>query len=192
MEESEKEFLLDPDPKAPSDFDKMCRAYRKISDKSKGNELILRTLRKIRGLLYRAGNERETSKIYLLEMNEKRRYYRNVNRYDKLFINKFLQVFFNFGESLWLTFLWILLFFFVLFPAIYFHFDLIRPTNIEKSNINWWEAVYFSIVTVTTVGYGDYYPVGLGRLVVGIEISIGLVMVATLIWMITERANRKL
>lgn len=40
------------------------------------------------------------------------------------------------------------------------------------------DAVYFSVITYTTVGYGDIVPVGLGRMLAGIEALIGLVLIA--------------
>ena len=37
-----------------------------------------------------------------------------------------------------------------------------------------WENLYFSIVTVTTLGYGDYQPKpGIGQLLAGIEATFG-------------------
>ncbi len=40
------------------------------------------------------------------------------------------------------------------------------------------DAVYFSVITYTTVGYGDIVPIGLGRMLAGIEALIGLVLIA--------------
>jgi len=46
---------------------------------------------------------------------------------------------------------------------------------------DFWEALYFSIVTFTTVGYGDLTPTGFGRLVVSFEVLAGLLLTAVLI-----------
>jgi hypothetical protein len=41
-----------------------------------------------------------------------------------------------------------------------------------------WDYVYFSAMTYTTVGYGDYYPIGELRAVAAIEAIVGLLMIA--------------
>ena len=37
----------------------------------------------------------------------------------------------------------------------------------------WWESVYFSVVTFTTLGYGDIQPLGVTRLFAALEALIG-------------------
>lgn len=46
---------------------------------------------------------------------------------------------------------------------------------------NFGECLYFSVVTFTTVGYGELTPIGWGRLVAGIEVLAGLCLTALLI-----------
>ncbi len=50
------------------------------------------------------------------------------------------------------------------------HNDLITKPD-------FWEAFYFSVITFTTVGYGDFTPVGLSKLVVIIEALCGLFII---------------
>lgn len=40
-----------------------------------------------------------------------------------------------------------------------------------------WDCVYFSFITYTTVGYGDIYPIGLIRYLAGLESLIGLLLI---------------
>jgi len=43
------------------------------------------------------------------------------------------------------------------------------------------DAAYFSVVTISSLGYGDYKPIGLGRLVATIEVVSGLVLLAIIV-----------
>lgn len=43
------------------------------------------------------------------------------------------------------------------------------------------EAFYFSVVTVSSLGYGDFRPVGLGRIVAIVEVIYGLVLLALIV-----------
>jgi Ion channel len=42
------------------------------------------------------------------------------------------------------------------------------------------DALYYSVVTFTTLGYGDFYPVGVGRVLAGIEALTGYVILGIL------------
>lgn len=55
------------------------------------------------------------------------------------------------------------------------------------------EALYFSVITFTTVGYGDLTPVGWGRAVASVEVLVGLALTALLIGKIaSERQSAML
>ena len=41
-------------------------------------------------------------------------------------------------------------------------------------DLTYFESLYFSVVTVTSLGYGDFRPVGLSRLLAGFEVLLGL------------------
>ncbi len=65
---------------------------------------------------------------------------------------------------IWLVLLWIL---------VWFEAPHLQETNIETLG----DALWFSLVTMTTVGYGDYYPVSTGGKVIGflfILMSVGV------------------
>lgn len=46
-----------------------------------------------------------------------------------------------------------------------------------NSLITFWDCIYFSIVTMSTLGYGDIVPIGLSRLLASIEAIFGLAFV---------------
>ncbi|GAB6135390.1 potassium channel family protein [Thermococcus prieurii] len=63
----------------------------------------------------------------------------------------------------------------LIFPALYYF------TNSVPGIESYWKAVYFSVVTATTLGYGDYHPVGIGTLIASLEAILGTFMWALLI-----------
>ena len=51
-----------------------------------------------------------------------------------------------------------------------------------------WNNLYFSVVTFTTLGYGDFGPVSwLGKALVVIEVMLGYVMLGLLVGIISRR-----
>ncbi|MHC4528776.1 MAG: potassium channel family protein [Planctomycetota bacterium] len=62
------------------------------------------------------------------------------------------------------------------FAYMYLHFGLVRQSDSTNPITTVWEALYFSLVTITTLGYGDMYPVGLGRFCVFVQTIMGIVM----------------
>ncbi|WP_081869723.1 pentapeptide repeat-containing protein [Endozoicomonas numazuensis] len=56
--------------------------------------------------------------------------------------------------------------------------------------INWLETLYFSVVTFTTLGYGDLTPIGLSRLVAAIEAFIGSFTLALFVVVFVKKMTR--
>lgn len=83
----------------------------------------------------------------------------------------------------------------ILATAIYFYLSANTTNGLTSSSQlknDFWEALYFSIVTFTTVGYGDMTPIGWGRTVVAIEVLTGLVLTAVLIGKIASERQAAL
>ncbi len=55
---------------------------------------------------------------------------------------------------------------------------------------NMLEAEYFSVVTATTLGYGDYHPVGIGRLFASLEALFGMFMWAVFLTVFARKYMR--
>ncbi len=49
------------------------------------------------------------------------------------------------------------------------------------AGISFLDCLYFSAVTVTTLGYGDYLPLSYGRLVAGLEAVVGVIIIGVFV-----------
>ena len=66
----------------------------------------------------------------------------------------------------------------IVFPMLYLVTGSIAYNYSDALSVNdFWTAIYFSVVTATTLGYGDFHPVGaLGRIIASIEAVYGMFM----------------
>ena len=66
----------------------------------------------------------------------------------------------------------------ILFSSIYFFAFNAIGIGTNKKDLGFGDALYFSIITFSSLGYGDIAPVGLGKLVAALEVLSGLMLVA--------------
>lgn len=59
--------------------------------------------------------------------------------------------------------------------------------GVNTPGLGFLEGVFFSIVTVTSLGYGDIYPVGFSRVIAGVEVLFGLALMGIMIAKVTSR-----
>lgn len=52
------------------------------------------------------------------------------------------------------------------------------------------ESFYYSTLTFTTLGFGDFRPVGLGRFLTTVETGLGAILIALLVFVLGRRATR--
>ncbi|GEM_PF-7092607 len=51
----------------------------------------------------------------------------------------------------------------------------------------YWDAVYTTWITMSTVGYGDYVPITrLGQVIACLDALVGLVIVGLIVWLLTR------
>lgn len=62
------------------------------------------------------------------------------------------------------------------FASIYHFFDLVKPSVAEIAIPQFADHLYFSFVTQSTVGFGDYRPDGAGKLIVVIQTTLALLV----------------
>lgn len=70
---------------------------------------------------------------------------------------------------------------------------LVYVEKVESSSIhNLWDAFWYSIVTLTTVGYGDLYPVTVAGKILGIFFILGsITILSTVIGTISDNFNKR-
>jgi voltage-gated potassium channel Kch len=91
-------------------------------------------------------------------------------------------VFFKSPSAHQLYFYFISLFFLIgYFALIYKSFGVIPPTANVSSQVGWLDAIYFSVVTWTTLGYGDFRPGDEVKLWVIAEALIGYIYMGLLV-----------
>lgn len=71
--------------------------------------------------------------------------------------------------------------------SIHYNFELNPAFNFQKGGASIIDAIYFSIITMTTVGYGDLIPYNvIGRAVVGLECLTSYLMLGIMISIVTR------
>lgn len=130
------------------------------------------------------GNAREAGDYRAAEKERSRRLMVGERRYATAILYWLWATTSGFGESLSR---WILVCITVLvgFSLLYAAFGLIEPVT------HWFDYFYFSVVTFTSLGYGDIHPAGVvGKLAACAEIVFGLVMFGILLTFISNRFQR--
>jgi hypothetical protein len=70
----------------------------------------------------------------------------------------------------------------IVFSALYRLLEHNNPKSFSASFGSWFDAIYFSFVTITTVGYGDIYPITMpARIMVILEVLLGLLLLVIML-----------
>ncbi|NJE46271.1 two pore domain potassium channel family protein [Thermococcus sp. GR7] len=75
----------------------------------------------------------------------------------------------------------------VFFPLLFF---LTQSVEGVSGNMGFLDYEYFSVVTATTLGYGDYHPVGVGRIIASVEALFGMFMWAVFLTVFARKYMR--
>ncbi len=73
------------------------------------------------------------------------------------------------------------------FPVLFLATESVRGLSASLSLLDY---EYFSVVTATTLGYGDYHPVGIGRAIASIEALFGMFMWAVFLTVFARKYMR--
>lgn len=67
------------------------------------------------------------------------------------------------------------------FAAVYQELGLMDDTRQGAPIVHeFWTSLYYSVVTFTTLGYGDFYPAGIGRALAGMQALMGYLILGLL------------
>ncbi|WP_099209265.1 potassium channel family protein [Thermococcus henrietii] len=75
----------------------------------------------------------------------------------------------------------------VLFPVLFFVTGSVQGLS---NSLSFLDYEYFSIVTATTLGYGDYHPIGVGRVIASVEALFGMFMWAVFLTVFARKYMR--
>jgi len=112
--------------------------------------------------------------------------------------SKLVDLFCGYGEAPLrvITFSWALIF----FSAFFYYFFGLRfggdfqafswDQTLQENVIFFFECLYYSVVTFTTLGYGDFIPVGLSRVVAALEAFTGSFTIALFVVVFVKKMNR--
>jgi len=137
------------------------------------------------------------SSMFVLRQDMQRKRYRERGQYGQAVVNRLFRILFKHGESFGRVLLSagaIIL----LFAGVYWQGDLIlaNPDAAAADQMyldSFFDALYFSTLTFTTLGLGDFQPAPaaqLGRALVLLEAVMGAVLIATFVFVLGRRAAR--
>jgi voltage-gated potassium channel Kch len=133
-----------------------------------------------------------SERVYIEKMNFRRRHALFSGKHMKHLGHLFLDKTSRYGHSLgrWVA---TVLFFIAIFAVTYAILDYFSAIKMladySYSTNNLFDYFYFSIVTFTTLGYGDIVPVTiLEKAIVGVEVVLGYTMLGVLINLIKQKS----
>lgn len=153
---------------------------------SKAKEVYLLLKNNFRSI----GRYDDASWAFKKEKTMERRSYLDDNKLDKWLWSAFLNAIYGYGEQLSkiiISSISIILIFAFLF-MIYGVSDM--STGSFTISKNFLDCIYFSVITFTTLGYGDFRPLGgWSRILAGTEAFIGAFMIALFVYTFARRTG---
>ena len=79
----------------------------------------------------------------------------------------------------------------IVFGLLYMYFtpqgDGIGQNSTPLSDVTFLESIYFSVITISSLGYGDIHPMGYSKALACIEVLLGLALIGIMIAKVTSR-----
>lgn len=132
----------------------------------------------------------EASECFCRSMDYRRRLARRESKLRWLFL-WILKVTCRYGERGWWLLIWVFGFIFS-FGTSYRVFKLIEFSKENAGTPDFWDSLYFSVVTFTTLGFGDMQPICLaGRIVAGFEAIFGYAMLGLFVSIMASKIMQR-
>ena len=157
---------------------------RNAAAKLQTNRYLAGAFHKFSTELLEIGNGREAAIFRAKEKDRWRRVFFGEGRFGKAVLYSLWNLTSGYGENLfrWGASCGTAL---AAFSFLYFYFEAISPVS---SKIDY---VYFSVITFTSLGYGDIHPEGtVGKILASTEITLGLIMFGVLLSFLGNRFQR--
>lgn len=161
-------------------------------------ERALKTYRELERLGRQGGMEDLHSQMFLRRKDLQRQEYRETGRYTRWLRSVASNLIIRYGESPWRVLasgLGVILFCTLLYPALGLMdvgtgSPLTYSLQPQELTTTLAKSLYFSTLTFTTLGLGDFQPVGMGQFVAILETATGATILALLVFVFGRRATR--
>lgn len=175
-------------------LDEMETEIKEVTEELQNERILYNSLRKaylqIERLYREYGFLAEAPEIFCRYMDYRRKLVWKMSKLRWLFL-WILRLFIRYGERGWLLLVWVLGLI-LSFGALYWKFELIDFSKENASRPDFWDSLYFSVVTLTTLGFGDIHPTRLaGKIVAGLEATFGYAVVVIFISILVSRIIRR-
>jgi hypothetical protein len=187
-------FFADVSGKVKNEFEsqvaKKAKDYHKMKEKIKESQEVYL---KLKNYFKKAGQYEKSGQYYYREMvmSRKLNWINKKNEFFKWLGNWFYCLLCGYGEKI--SRILVTAFFTILISSLFFYFTkgIMYGVNISY-NPTYWESLFFSVVTFTTLGYGDYRPKPdfTYQSIASIEAFIGVFILALFAFVIARRIMR--
>ncbi|TET13252.1 hypothetical protein E3J84_00305 [Candidatus Aerophobetes bacterium] len=142
--------------------------------------------RKAKVLWHEQGNYVEEGKCHYQEMDYIRKQKNWFVRY--ILANLFHRLLYGYGEKPFWIFAWCAGL--IIFSSVIYWISkgVLKIVGVRAVPVeDYWNSLYFSVVTFTTLGYGDFRPIGKVKILASIEAILGIFFVALFIFTFARR-----
>jgi hypothetical protein len=145
--------------------------------------------RRIKHSLSNEGDYEKAGEFYIREMRMKRKRYKEQKRYRTWIALWIYALTTGYGEK-WRNVVMTALAIVLIYAVAYYAVGAISPTGDSGYSPDFRECLYFSIVTFTTLGYGDYAPITQYQLLAVSEAFIGAFSIALFVLVFGRKVMR--
>jgi len=185
LESSDQSKLFD-------DYTEMKNAFSKGYLFDDGKEKISKhrhnVMIKIENKLKDFGNIIEADQVYSDRMDCRRKEYLKKCKLHRWLFLSLWMILTKYGTSPIRFIFFLIMTFGLVFPSLFKYFKAVESTSGNPETVSDFSiCLYFSIITATTLGYGDYHPIGIGIYISIVEVVFGLVFFGFLLQMFIRR-----